>query len=155
MAADAPRPFEVESAQGTVRALGTRFCVRQEGDATVVAVLRHGVAIATRGGSRATLGQGRTARFGPGGIESMRRHAEREADWSNGRLSVIDVPLAEAVERLRPYRRGWLRLSPEVAGLRVQGVFPLDDTELALRALEETLPVRLRRYGPVTVIDAA
>ncbi|MNT72156.1 fec operon regulator FecR [compost metagenome] len=52
------------------------------------------------------------------------------------------------IDALRPYRRGLLRISPEVRQLRVQGVFPLDDSDRALTALEETLAVRVERYGP-------
>ena len=39
--------------------------------------------------------------------------------------------------------------------LRVQGVFPLDDSERTLAALAETLPIRVERYGSwLTLIDA-
>lgn len=154
VAKDAARPFLVESAEGTVRALGTRFAMRQETGSTMVAVVRHSVEIIARSGARAVLGAPHTARLWPARIEYTGRSAEQEADWSNGRLSVIDVPLAEVIERLRPYRRGLLRLAPEAAALRVQGVFPLDASDRALLALSETLPIRLKQHGPITLIEA-
>ncbi|MNI78379.1 fec operon regulator FecR [compost metagenome] len=52
------------------------------------------------------------------------------------------------VEALRPYSRGFVRLAPQVRGLRVQGVFPLDDPDRAFNALAETLPIRVDRYSP-------
>ena len=59
-------------------------------------------------------------------------------------------------DRLRAYQPGVIRLSPQAAALRVFGVFPLDAPDAALRALGETLPIRVRRYGPwLTLVDAA
>jgi transmembrane sensor len=39
-------------------------------------------------------------------------------------------------------------VAPEVRGLRVQGVFPLDEPDRVFDALAETLPIRVDRYGP-------
>ena len=59
------------------------------------------------------------------------------------------------VAALRAYRRGMLRVSPAAAQLRVLGTFPLDDTDLALKALADTLPITVDRYrsGWMVVID--
>ncbi|MFH7423350.1 FecR domain-containing protein, partial [Pseudomonas syringae pv. tagetis] len=45
---DDPRPFIVETADGRLRALGTRFLVRRESDATLLSVLQSAVAAAAR-----------------------------------------------------------------------------------------------------------
>jgi transmembrane sensor len=52
------------------------------------------------------------------------------------------MPLGEWVAELGRYRRGVLRCDPAVAGLRVSGAFPLDDTDRALQLLADTFPVR-------------
>jgi transmembrane sensor len=77
------------------------------------------------------------------------------ADWLSGRLNVLDEPLEQVIEALRPYSRGFVRISPEVRYLRVQGVFPLDDPDRTFAALAETLPIRVDRYSPwLTMIRA-
>ena len=70
-----------------------------------------------------------------------------EGAWVDGLLEVRDSPLSEVVDALRPYRRGVLRLDPAVAGLRVSGLFRLDQSELVFEALARTLPIRVSRHG--------
>ena len=45
VARDPHRPFDVETAQGSMRALGTRFVVTRDGDATVLSMLESRVAV--------------------------------------------------------------------------------------------------------------
>ncbi|MET0125314.1 MAG: iron dicitrate transport regulator FecR, partial [Pseudomonas caspiana] len=59
---------------------------------------------------------------------------------------VRDQSLGDIVEALRPYRRGILRISPQARALRVSGVFPLDDTDQALRSLQEVLPIKVETH---------
>ncbi|WP_293391573.1 FecR domain-containing protein, partial [Nevskia sp.] len=81
----AGRSFIVETQQGQIRALGTRFVVRQLDAATQVTVLEHAVEI--RAGSAPgvqILHQGQQLRFGsqaPGSVQPASAHAD---DWSRG-----------------------------------------------------------------------
>lgn len=149
------RAFVVQTAQGRVQALGTRLCLRQEAESCVAAALHGRIKVITDSGESIQLQAGQAARFSNSLITLLDEPAEQLADWSHGRLTVLDVSLGEVIDRLRPYRSGFLRISSEAARLRVQGVFPLDDSQRALQALAETLPIRLRHYGPMTVIEAS
>lgn len=142
-----PRPFVVDTAQGRLRALGTRFLVRREGDATRLIVLQSAVAAHPLGSSnervinagqqvlmqRQRLGASQPA---PVGAEA----------WSHGMLVVENQRLAELLEQLGEYRHGYLGVAPEIADLRISGSFPLHDSELALAALPPSLPVRIERH---------
>lgn len=155
VAADPARPFIVRSAQGDVRALGTRFLVEQLADSTRVVVLEHAVRASLPDGQARELTQGQAALLHASRIEALPAGQAYRADWADGRLSVLDEPLSTLIDALRPYRSGYIRVSPQVRDLRVQGVFPLDDSERTLAALAETLPIRVRHYGPwLTLIDA-
>ena len=155
VAADASRPFLVQTAQGRVRALGTRFTVRQTGSHSLVSVQEHSVEISTLGGQHAVVESGGTLRFSSTTVSPQATDPSRYASWVDGLLEVRDEPLEAVIDALRPYRRGLLRVSPEAARLRVFGVFPLDDSERALQALAEVLPIRMERYGPwLTLIDS-
>ncbi|MDG9929137.1 MULTISPECIES: FecR family protein [unclassified Pseudomonas] len=155
VAADPARPFIVRSAQGDVRALGTRFLVEQQADATRVVVLEHAVRVSLPDGTALDVAEGQAVLLHARRIEPLAADQAYRADWVEGRLSVLDEPLATVIDALRPYRPGLIRVSPRVRDLRVQGVFPLDDSERTLAALAETLPIRVERYGSwLTLIDA-
>ncbi|WP_212624823.1 FecR family protein [Pseudomonas sp. PP3] len=155
VAADPSRPLRVRTAQGEVRALGTRFLVAQEQDVTRVVVLEHSVRTRLFDGSERDVQEGQAALLYTGHIEPLGSDQRHRADWLSGRLNVLDDPLEKVVDALRPYSRGFVRVAPEVRDLRVQGVFPLNDPERTLSALAETLPIRVDRYSPwLTLIRA-
>lgn len=143
VAKDSGRPFIVESADGRMRALGTRFLVQQQPDRTQITMLHSQVEITTRDGARHVIQAGQQATFNAQGVLSLQAATGHEAAWTQALLEVRDRPLGEVVEVLRDYRRGIIRVSPEAARLRLSGVFPLDDTGSALQLLAESLPVRI------------
>ncbi|TBV10461.1 FecR domain-containing protein [Stutzerimonas kirkiae] len=154
VASDTRRPLIVETAEGLVRALGTRFSVRQTPGHSLVEVQRHSVAITTRNGQRTLLESGQAVDFESDRLTPLGASSRLSA-WVDGQLEVSDQPLAEVIDNLRPYHRGLLRLSPAAAELRVFGVFPLDDVPRSLQALKDILPIHVRHYGPLTLIDLA
>lgn len=155
VAPDPRRPLRVRTAQGEIRALGTRFLVAQEPDASRVVVLQHSVEAKLFDGTTLDLQEGQSALLYDRQITPVAGDQRYRADWLSGRLNVLDEPLEKVVEALRPYNRGFVRIAPEVRNLRVQGVFPLNDPDRVFTALAETLPIRVDRYSPwLTMIRA-
>lgn len=153
-AVDRSRPLIVQTEHGQARALGTRFAVRLQDDHSELAVLEHRVQLTAADGSQQVFAAGSAARYNGSGIRSIAGPATPLAAWADGQLDVRDRPLAEVIAALRPYKRGYLRVSPQAAALRVYGVFPLDDPDAALLSLAETQPIALRRYGPwLTLVE--
>ncbi|VVO30306.1 Protein FecR [Pseudomonas fluorescens] len=148
VAPDARRPLVVRTAEGEMRALGTRFLVAQDPDASRLVVLQHSVEARLFNGTTQIVKEGQAAVLSSRGITLASGDERRRADWLSGKLNVLDESLADVVAALRPYHRGFVRLAPDIRGLRVQGVFPLDDPERTFSALAETLPIRVDRYGP-------
>jgi len=70
---------------------------------------------------------------------------------------VENARLADLVAELGRYRAGHLGVAPEVADLRITGSFPLNNTDLALKALTPALPVQIeqRTHWWVTVTGKA
>jgi len=154
VAADPLRPFSVQTGQGMVTALGTRFLVRQDENSTRVVVLEHQVEIVTESGLRRVLREGEGADFDAARIHMADVTQATGAEWINGHLLVNDQPLSEVVAELQRYRRGVLRVSPEAASIPVQGGFPLDDVDASLAGLADTLPIEIRDHGGwITLID--
>lgn len=155
VAPDPRRPLRVRTAQGEIRALGTRFLVAQEQDASRVVVLQHSVQARLFDGTTLDLQEGQSALLYARQIAPVAADQLHRADWLSGRLNVLDEPLEQVIDTLRPYHRGFVRVAPEVRSLRVQGVFPLDDPDRVFTALAETLPIRVDRYSPwLTLIRA-
>lgn len=148
VAKDPLRPLRVRAAQGQIQALGTRFLVGQEPATTRVTVLQHSVRASLPNGQEQVLQQGQAALLGADGIQLLSGEQLQRAAWVDGKLEVLDEPLHAVVEALRPYQRGYIRLAPAVRGLRVQGVFPLDQPQQALAALAEALPIKVEHYAP-------
>jgi transmembrane sensor len=144
-AADA-RPFIVQTAQGSVTALGTRFTVRQFDGLTEVAVLEHAVALRVSGpqDNPVLLHAGQQARFSATRIGAPQPAADNAGQWQSGSLLVNDRSLAEVLAELSRYRHGRLGCDAAVARLRISGVFPLADTDRALALLTRTFPLRQR-----------
>lgn len=148
VAPDARRPFLVQTAEGTVRALGTRYMVRQQAQRTVVVVHEHEVVVETMAGAHGIVRAGTGARFDASRIDTPRAELMAEAAWEAGWVDARGRPLAEIIAALRPYRSGSLRVSMAAGGLPVSGHFPLDDTDAALASLEDMMPIHVRRYTP-------
>ncbi|TFY94997.1 FecR family protein [Pseudomonas nabeulensis] len=143
VAKDNARPFIVETADGFMRAMGTRFLVQQQSDKTQITLLHSQVEITTRNGARQVIQAGEQATFNAQGIVSLHAATGDEAAWSQGLLEVRNRSLGEVVQTLRDYRHGIIRVSPAAASLRLSGIFPLDDTNSALQLLAKSLPVQI------------
>lgn len=143
----ARRPLRVRTRDGDALALGTRFTVRQLDGATRVGVEAHAVALqpADAPGLRRVLHAGEQGEFSRSALLPADTALVASGDWVHGMLVVADMPLAQFVAELARYRPGYLGCAPEVGGLHLSGAFPVDDTDRALAAVAQALPVRVRR----------
>jgi len=148
-----PRPALLRSLHAQVSLLRGELMLQRDEYGSTVAALADHTLLEASDGSRLQLLAGQAARVHAHGIERLPQAADQLAAWQQGKLILDDAPLAELIDRLRPYRRGFLRLSPAAAALRVQGVFDLDQGDRSLAAIAETLPVVIRHHGPLTLIE--
>jgi transmembrane sensor len=159
---DATRPFEVAAGGTLTRALGTEFNVDMRDTRVTVSVLEGAVRVlaasmhsntapgAAAGGSAnresgTALAKGEAVEFRP----AEHRVHEAPADlkridaWRTRRLEFSDTPLAEAVEEFNRYTTTHLTIAtPELATVRVSGVFRIGDAEGFLFSLREALSVQ-------------
>ena len=79
----------------------------------------------------------------------------REA-WTYGILLAENIRLGDLIEELQPYRRGFINVSDQAAGLRVFGGYPLNDPDQTLAMLAQALPIEVSHTLPWWVsIDVA
>lgn len=143
------RPLRVQTPQGEMRALGTRFNVQLQRLATELAVHEGAVEIrlAATGQTR-VVPAGRQTVFTQSAIAPLGSADPGGEAWTQGTLVADNLPLGQVVEELRRYRSGHLGVADAVAGLTVYGNFPLHDTDTALHMLASALPVRVAQPLP-------
>lgn len=148
VAPDAARPLEVAVGSAQVRALGTAFNVRTDGDSATISVQEHAVEVISptqKGQQTLTAGQQVSLRS-DGTIGPVQAYHENQLAWRRQRLIFVNRPLGEVIAELNRYRRGYI--VPLDSGLRTLTVtanFDVRDPEKALRTIETVLPVRLFR----------
>ena len=145
-ASDPHRQFTVQTQSGLLRALGTRFAVRQVGDVTRLNVYQGAVQVCTAvSGERRVIAAGQRVDFDALHIGTTGPAQTAGQSWVRAVLTAEGMPLGELIEELRRYRAGHLGVHPDVVGLTVMGTFPLDRSDQALDLLQAALPVRVRR----------
>lgn len=142
----AVKTLQVHTEQGAVVPLGTVFTVRKLGTSTQVTVLEDEVELIPQsaGGKTQRLVAGEQAQMSSDNVEVATASAQADS-WTRGLLVAVDWPLSRLVAELSRYRTGVLRYDPSIAGLRVSGAFPIDDTDRALQAIANALPVSVDR----------
>ena len=144
-----PRPFIVQTRDGSLRALGTRFMVKREDDGTRLSVLQSRVEAHPENSVELTVyNEGQQVLMHRDRLGQMLAVSPGADAWTRGMLVLDNVRLADMVSELNRYQRGHLGVDPEVADLRITGSFPLNNIELALNALMPTLPVQIQQRTP-------
>ncbi|WP_322587649.1 FecR family protein [Sphaerotilus sp.] len=168
------RPFVVETANGRIQALGTRFAVRRlagggDPDASLVSVYEGAVSILPRSPSGANglapeaghlLRAGESARFRIDSVLGAGQADPAATAWTQGMIVAQDMPLAdfaaEVNRQAEPGGAGRWVCEPAVAALRVTGTYPLADRDKLLNMLQTALPIRAqvqrRWWGGAVVV---
>lgn len=137
------RPFSVNSLEGNMEALGTRFSVRQHDGLTHIAVLEGAVRITPKNGSLAqqVLQAGQQTSFTSNRIDAPVEADDAVIAWLQDMLMADKMRLADFASELSRYRSGIVRVDPAVAHVKISGAFPLADTDQTLAMLVSTYPV--------------
>lgn len=162
----AGRPFVVATRDGDLVPLGTRFTVRSvetpgQDDFTRLLVVDGAVAVRARDASaaeRVRVDAGQQVRFTRRTVHAVTPANGALLAWIDGMFAAESMRLDVLLAELSRYRPGWIRCAPEVAPLRITGVWPLDGadpTDRVLDSIARRLPVRVHRFTPYIVTVAA
>lgn len=158
VARDPSRPFAVAAGDRVVTAVGTRFAVARDGQASPVVevlvsegIVDVGRAHARDRGERLRAGMRAVAvPAGPLRVERLDdEELQRRLLWREGLLAFDGDTLAAASERFRRYGGPAILVDPRVAGQRIVGLYPAHDPAGFARhaALSLGLRVELRPEG--------
>ncbi|MDD1015198.1 FecR family protein [Pseudomonas rubra] len=152
VAADAQRPFLVVTGDGSIRALGTRFVVTRQPDATDLSMLESTtLARPSEGPGEAVVSAGQQLRIRRDGLEGVQPIDVQATDqaWQQHRLLARGVSLPEVLEQLGRQYAGVLSFDREaLAQIQVFASLPLDNPQRALQLLEASLPIEVSRLTP-------
>ena len=159
VAHDAGRPFVVYAGNETIKALGTSFVVRRDGDDVRVTLLRGKVEVRRLGEAPrllAVLNAGERLSAGPSGTPVLDRPAvEAITAWRRGEILFDGTPLGEAVAEVNRYGRVRVVVEdPRLAALPVSGVFTTDDVAEFAQAIAQLHGLRVRRQADNLLITS-
>lgn len=182
---DAQRRFRVYAGTGRIEAVGTAFSVYLREDSVDVTVTEGRVALASVhvqkpepnlprsvNSQLTTLGElkaGQVASIESGINEPEREVAalsnlrdvteldlSRRLAWTNGTLVFSGKPLEEVVDEISRYTTVKIEFSdPEVASIKVGGLFPVGETETMFDALETTFGLDVTYLSETHVLVSA
>ncbi len=155
---DKRRPFAVAASGRTLTVLGTRFNVAS-GDRLTVSLVEGSLRVSQPGAANVLLrpGQRYVGEVGVGGA-AQSGDVKSDAAWTDGRVVLADVSLAQAVQRLsRASGRRVELTDPSLGRLRVSGALRIERMDDVGAALEALLPVRARSTaeGDLVISPAA
>ena len=148
------RPLVVDTHQGRVLAMGTRFSVNQQSNETQVKVFEEAVEIQPSKlelNQRLTLKAGQSTDFTQLKIKPLQPIYNNQPAWTQGILLADNLRLNDFLIQLNRYRRGFVTCTPEIADIRIVGSFPINDINRILAMLEETLPIKISSPLPLWV----
>lgn len=156
IAHNANRPLVVQTNDGAVRVLGTRFNIRQTDSGSVVSVIEGLVAVAadTQASQMSspsfqpeyTLAANQQTEITKNHLvpEPIEINSQNVLAWRQGKLIYEGSTLSEVVNDLNRYFPGTIRLEdPALAALEIVGVLNLRNRSATLAALEATFGVQV------------
>jgi transmembrane sensor len=170
VAKDPRRPFIVHAGDRQVLAVGTRFDVRLDSASVQVTLLEGKVRVEEntalwRRGQEIELTPGKqlVARLNPAPAQPQSpksaTNVVRDIDvakvtgWREGRIYFDDLSLEEAIREMNRHSTVHIRIeSPELAELRINGMFKAGEQELFVSALQEYFQIQAQRRGAREIV---
>lgn len=159
VAHDAARPFIVTVGNEQIRALGTAFVIRKDGDDVRVTLLRGRVEV-TRDGAAPTLlavlQPGDRLSGGPADTPKLDRPAlDSVTAWRRGEILFDATPLSDAVAEVNRYDHVHVVVDePGLRALRISGVFNTDDATEFAAAVAQLHGLKVHRQAETLLLTS-
>lgn len=157
VAHDAARPFVVKAGEERIKALGTSFVVRRDGDRVRVTLLSGKVEV-THAGEQprvlAVLTPGERVSAAPATVPVLDRpELDAITAWRRGELRFRDTPLSDAVAEVNRYGRQRVIVNDaRLAALPISGVFATDNPAEFAAAVAQLHGLRVQREGEAVLL---
>lgn len=154
VAHDAARPFVVVAGDERIKALGTSFIVRRDGDRVRVTLLTGKVEVTRKSGLLAVLSPGERLSATPDAVPILDRPLlDSLTAWRHGELRFRDTPLSEAVAEVNRYGRARVIVNDaRLASLPVSGVFATANPAEFAAAVAQLHGLRVQPEGEALLL---
>jgi transmembrane sensor len=151
---DPQHPFIVDAHYSNTKVLGTQFVVREDLLGDSVSVVSGVVEVSRNRQNPTILKANDSITVDTERSSEIRRTPPNSATaWLKGSASFDNAPLSEVIVELSRYRRGSLLIADDaLKNLKVSGRFDIANTDKALAALQQTLPIRVYTITPWLVV---
>ncbi len=155
------RPFLIQTVDGQLHALGTKFVVRKESEETYLGVIENAVDVFPKNNpnQHKVIHAGQQTVFNANTINPNTMLDNNADAWVDGIIYADNMPLPTFIQMLMRYRTGVIQCDDSCKEISISGVFQLDDTERILQVLEETRPIqvewRTRYWARLTKKESA
>ena len=155
---NAEKPFEVIAAGGRIVDLGTRFNIYRQAEQVSVTVLEGEVSVAASQSSTAqNLIPGQQISYDSKGQSSavVRADIDAATAWQQGQLVFKGQSLSVVLEQLGRYHDASLQVQgTRLQKLKVSGVFPTHNLNLALNTIASALPIKVTQLAANSFVIA-
>lgn len=156
VAHDPSRPFLVTARDGSLQAMGTVFNLRQRKDFTELTVIEGKVAVIDNGATAASVPAGTAAMIRAAAVSVIKLapdDLERRTAWQQGEIHLEGETLSQAVDEFNRYRTRPLVIGdPDLAGLRMGGMFSAAHSDDFVEALKQSFNIRTMEGSDGAVI---
>jgi transmembrane sensor len=148
------RPFIVDSQYSQTRVLGTQFNVKGNAQSDTVTVISGVVEVSHNQQQPSVLHANDKITVANNTSSAIEPSSGSTASaWTKGHLVFANAPLREVVAEIGRYRKGTVIVkNSQLKALQVSGRFDIKNTDNALQALEQTLPIHVYHLTPWLVI---
>jgi transmembrane sensor len=157
VAHDKTKPFIVIAGSTTTKAVGTQFIVRYQDSKGLITLLEGKILTSTNSGTgNVTLKPRNQVAFNAQQLGEVQVTDPVVAEaWRKGKLVMNFVSLQDVVNEINRYRHGHVHiLNSELSKRKIHVAIDINHIDDWLSALDDTLPVRVLRFGPVVLLQA-
>lgn len=143
-----PIPYQIETPAGHITLYAGQLNVRHTENHTSLSLYegKPALLIGHNMDNAVTLKPGNHIDFDSTHTENLQPTDTNTISWVIGKLVVQDMPLPKLINELSRYRKGVLRISPDLSHLTVSGVFTLKNTDTILKQLQASLPINVTKF---------
>lgn len=145
----------VAMAGAEIDCAGAELCAGRLGRRGIAAVRGGSATLRLPGSEPMALASGDTVTFDDAGAQTSPLSFNGAAGWTRGLLVADRLPLPDLADAFGRYHHGILRVTASASWHVISGVFRLDDLEGALRQVAGALPVKVARYGLLTIVEGS
>lgn len=134
------QPIQIKLNHGVLISDSKQFFVRHENDHALVKVMQGSIVVQQPNSflTNQVMNAGALYKITSHSVQQLDNHIFDYSSWTEGLLSVRNMPIKHFLAELSRYHRGFVKCAPNLDDYLVSGVFQLNDTNLILTTLART-----------------